>query len=231
MTKTNQSNPALDRLPEAHRRLVQSLSKDNRAPKPGAGPLQQWLIWMGFALLAVVLTLSLIGPQFELAEKLADLASGGFLLLAFALSSLAAWMGIRSSLPDHQPQLWPRVLVGGLVLFLFSMPFLYFGKDSLAQVWALNAADGWFCARTVVLVAFPSWVVLGWMASRNASFRPGWTGAWLGVSAFLLGSGTIQLHCSHWETCHMLVDHLLPMLVLIFLPIWAGSYWFSRWNK
>jgi hypothetical protein len=29
----------------------------------------------------------------------------------------------------------------------------------------------------------------------------------------------------------MLVDHLLPMLVLIFLPIWIGGYWFARWRK
>jgi hypothetical protein len=118
-----------------------------------------------------------------------------------------------------------------LVLFLFSMPFLFFGEDSLSRVWVQNNEDGWFCFRTVVLVAIPSWILLGWMASRNASFHPGWTGAWLGASALLLGAGTIQLHCARWETCHMLVDHLLPLLVFIFIPIWIGSYWFSRWKK
>jgi hypothetical protein len=39
------------------------------------------------------------------------------------------------------------------------------------------------------------------------------------------------MHCARWQTCHMVVDHLLPMLVLIFIPIWLGSYWFSKWQK
>ncbi|HEY5038546.1 MAG TPA: NrsF family protein, partial [bacterium] len=184
-----------------------------------------------FSLLVVGVALSLIGPQFEIMEKLTDFSSGGFLLLAFALSAFTAWMGIASSKPDHWPSLAPRVFAATFILFLFSMPFLFFNKDNLLQVWTHNMADGWFCVRIVLLVAFPSWMMLGWMASRNASFHPGWTGAWLGVSVFLLGAGTIQLHCAHWETCHMLVDHLLPLLVLIFLPIWIGGYWFSRWKK
>jgi len=221
----------LQTMSETHRRLVEKLASEAKAVKPMPGVFQQWLVWLTFALLAAGVALSLIGPQFEWMEKLTDPSSAGFLFLAFALSAFTAWMGIASSMPDHQPRSGPRVFAGVLVLFLFSMPFLFFGRDTLSQVFALNAADGWFCARTVVLVALPSWVVLGWMASRNASFHPGWTGAWLGASAFLLGTGTIQLHCAHWETCHMLVDHLLPMLVLIFLPIWIGAYWFSRWSK
>jgi hypothetical protein len=140
-------------------------------------------------------------------------------------------MGIATSKPDYNPRPLPRLLAIGLILFLISMPILFFDRDSLSRVWSQNMADGWFCVRTVVLVALPSWIMLGWMASSNASFYPGWTGAWLGASAFLLGAGTIQLHCARWETCHMLVDHLLPMLVLIFIPIWVGSYWFSRWRK
>jgi hypothetical protein len=218
-------------LPESHRRLVEKLVADNKPTKPVPSVLQQWMIWLGFALLVVAFSLYLIGPQFEIMERLTEPSSGGFLLLAFVLSALAAWVGIASSMPDHRSHPAPRVITAFFVLFLFSMPILFFDRDTFSQVWANNMEDGWFCVRTVVLVAFPSWVILGWMASRNASFHPGWTGAWLGVSAFLLGTGTIQLHCAHWETCHMLVDHLLPMLVLIFLPIWIGGYWFSRWRK
>jgi hypothetical protein len=224
-------NSILSGLPESQRRLVEKLVAETRPTKPVPSVAQQWLIWLGFSLVVVAISLYLIEPQFEIVERLTDFSSGGFLLLAFTLSAFTAWMGIVSSLPDHRPRPAPRVLAAALIFVLFSMPFLFFDKDSLSQVWANNMADGWFCVRTVVLVAFPSWVMLGWMVSRNASFHPGWTGAWLGVSAFLLGTGTIQLHCAHWETCHMLVDHLLPMLVLIFLPIWIGGYWFSRWLK
>ncbi len=219
------------KLSELQKRVVRELVDGNRPVKPVPPVLVQWLAWLGFALAVVAVSLSLIGPQFELAERLSDPASGGFLLLAFALSAFAAWRGIASSMPDDRPHWAPRVVAGALLLFLFSMPFLFFPKDTLAQVWALNTEDGWFCARTVALVALPSWILLGWMVSRNACFHPGLTGAWLGASSFLLGTGTIQLHCAHWETCHMLVDHLMPMLVLIFAPIWIGSYWFSRWRK
>ena len=231
MSEPSQTKSVFNRMPEAHRRLVERLVADARPVKPVPSVLQQWLVWLGFALLVVGATLSLIGPQFEIMEKLTDPSSGGFLLLAFALSALMAWMGIASSMPDHNPRLATKLFTAVLLLFLFSMPFLFFSGDSLSQVWAHNIADGWFCARTVLLVAFPSWVMLGWMVSRNASFHPGWTGAWLGASAFLLGAGTIQLHCANWQTCHMLVDHLMPLLALNFIPIWIGSYWFSRWKR
>jgi hypothetical protein len=231
MNEPIQTKINLSDLPEFQRRLVEKLASEARPVKPAPSVTQQWLVWLGFSLLVVGVSLYLIGPQFEIEERLTEISSGGFLLLAFTLSAFCAWMGIASSKPDYIPRLAPRLFAGAWGLFLFSMPFLFFDKDNLSQVWAVNMEDGWFCARTVLLVALPSWVMLGWLASRNASFHPGWTGAWLGASAFLLGTGTIQLHCAHWETCHMLVDHLFPMLALIFLPIWIGSHWFSRWKK
>lgn len=231
MATSIHSKTTLTGLPQAHSRLVAKLVSEAKPLKHAPSRLAQWLIWLGFALVMVTVTLSLIGPQFEIAERLTDLSSGGFLALCFTLSAFCAWMGISSSKPDHTPRLVPRLLALGFVLFLLTMPFLFFERDSLSQLWLENMADGWFCAKTVVWVALPSWVMLGWIASRNASFYPGWTGAWLGLAAFLLGAGTIQLHCAHWETCHMLVDHLLPMLALIFLPIGVGSWWFSRWRK
>jgi hypothetical protein len=231
MTDPIQPKTMLDNLTETHRRLVEKLVSETLPRKASPSIAQQWLVWLGFALAVVAATLSFIGPQFEIVEKLTDPASGGFLLLAFSLSAFCAWMGIASSKPDYTRRAVLPLLAAGLVLFLFCMPFFFFDRDSLARVWLQNMADGWFCARTVIWVAIPSWIMLGWLASRNASFYPGWTGAWLGASAFLLGAGTIQLHCAHWETCHILVDHLLPMVAFIFIPIWIGSYWFSLWRK
>jgi hypothetical protein len=121
--------------------------------------------------------------------------------------------------------------MGSFLFFLFTIPFLFFARDSLKAVLDHDMASGWFCFRTVILIALPSWALLGWRASRNASFSPGWTGAWLGISAFLLGTGIVQAHCSHWECCHVLVNHLFPLAAFIFLPIWIGSHWFSRWNR
>ncbi len=231
MSESVQSKLIKNSLPESRRRLVEKLVAEFKPTQPAPTVLGQWLAWLGFSLLAVAVSLYLIGPQFEILERLTDFSSGGFLLLTFLLAAFTAWTGIASSMPEYRPHAAPRIVVAVLLIFLFSMPFLFFDKDPLAQVLARDMGDEWFCARTVVWVALPTWFILGWMASRNASFHPRWTGAWLGISAFLLGAGTIQLHCSRWETCHMLVDHLLPMLLLIFLPIWIGGYWFARWKK
>jgi hypothetical protein len=134
-------------------------------------------------------------------------------------------------MPGNEPGKFSKSLAFLILAALFTMPFLFFGKDDLASVFSHDMATGWFCFRTVFLVAVPSWALLGWIVSRNASFRPGWTGFWLGVSAFLLGTGIIQSHCTNWDCCHMLVNHLMPLWVFIALPIWIGSHWFARWEK
>lgn len=221
----------LNKLNGVQRKTAEMLLKDTKPYKPVHSVLAQWLIWMGFAVLIVLVTLALIKPQAQLMEKLELLPNAAFMLLVFVGSALAAWAGISSSMPGREPGLAERSLLGGLILVLFVFPFLFFAPDTLAQVWAHSIESGWFCSRTVVLVALPSWLLLGWLASRNASFSPAWTGAWLGISAFLLGTGTIQLHCDHWESNHMFVDHLLPMVLFIVLPIWVGSFWFARWKK
>ncbi|HVZ81026.1 MAG TPA: NrsF family protein [bacterium] len=229
MTRPSSHNQAS--LSQAQRLLVEKLVAGNRPRRPVPSLWVQWLVWLVFAAGVSAFVLSLIGPQFEIVDRLQEPASGGFLALAFLLSGVCAWMGIASSLPGREPGPIAKTVTLLLVLVLFALPFLFFGQDSLAEVWTTNWSDGWFCARTVVLVAIPSWVLLGFLASGNASFHPGWTGTWLGASSFLLGTGTIQMHCARWQTCHILVDHLLPMLALIFVPIWLGSYWFSRWRK
>ena len=221
-------NPSLT---QAQRKLVAQLVADHRPQKPVPSVTVQWLVWLVFAAGISAFSLSLIGPQFEIWDRLQEPASGGFLGLAFVLSALCARLGIASSMPGQESGRAPRTIALLLVMALFALPFLFFGRDSLSDVWTTNWSDGWFCARTVVLVALPSWILLGFLAARNASFHPGWTGTWLGASSFLLGTGTIQMHCARWQTCHVLVDHLLPMLVLIFVPIWVGSYWFARWRK
>src|ERR1700679_714126 len=96
---------------------------------------------------------------------------------------------------------------------------------------AHNSESRWVFCRTGVIVAISFSVMLASMVPRNASFHPGWTGAWLGISAFLLGTGTIQTHCTHWETTHILINHLLPMGLFIVIPIWLGSHWLARWKK
>ena len=231
MGKNASINHILGKLPPVQREAVENLLSAAKPFKPVPSALRQWLAWMVLASLGVAGAAVLLGPQAGLLQKFTQFPSGAFLALVFLGSALAAWLGIASSMPAGEPGWFPKVLMGLILLSLFTMPFVFFASDDLRAVLDHDQTTGWFCFRTVLFVAAPSWALLGWIASRNASFHPGWTGAWLGIAAFLLGTGTIQTHCSHWECCHMLVNHMLPLVLFLVLPIWIGSFWFSRWNK
>lgn len=218
-------------LPPGQRRAVEDLLRQTRPYRSVPSPLAQWAAWLGLAVLVAGLSLVILHPQEKITEILLRFPSGPFLALCFLGSAVAAWMAIGSSMPGYEPGPVPKYLAFLTLAALFAMPLLFFQKDDLSSVLSHDMATGWFCFRTVFLVAVPAWALLGWMISRNASFRPGWTGFWLGASSFLLGTGTIQSHCSHWECCHMLLNHLMPLWVFIAFPIWLGAHWFSRWEK
>jgi hypothetical protein len=231
MKKKTSTKDYLNKLPDIQRRTAEKLLAESKPFKPVPSVLKQWLIWLGLAVLVAGLSLCIIKPQNDILEKLLQLPSGSFMLLLFIGSALAAWNGIASSMPGEEPGPASKGWMVGILIALIAIPLFFFTSDNLAGVLEHNAESGWFCFRTVVLVAIPSWVMLAWMVSRNASFHPGWTGAWLGISAFLLGTGTIQTHCTHWETTHILVNHLLPMALFIVIPIGIGAYWLARWKK
>jgi hypothetical protein len=154
-----------------------------------------------------------------------------FLVLAFLGASLAAWEAIVSSVPGRQTTRGHRYLSAAVVALLFLMPFLFFawGEGNLS-LWDY-CCSGLGCIEGCSLAGFVPWVVLGFILSRNASFNPLWTGAWSGVSAFLMGTFTIQLHCPAWDTGHMFAAHLLPVAAFTFLAAFLGAFWFSRWRK
>jgi hypothetical protein len=229
--KKNSSPDYLKKLPDIQRRTAEKLLAEAEPFKPVPSVLKQWVLWLGLAVTVAGVSLVILKPQDGFLGKLVQLPSGAFMILLLAGSALAAWNGIASSMPGEEPGPVSKGWMIGILAALVLIPVFFFTPDNLKGVLDHDNETGWFCFRTVVLVAIPSWVTLAWMVSRNASFHPGWTGAWLGISAFLLGTGTVQTHCTHWEWTHILVNHLLPMAVFIVLPIWIGSYWLSRWKK
>jgi hypothetical protein len=231
MKKQTSSQDYLRKLPEIQRRAAERLLAEAKPFKPVPSVLKQWLIWMGLSVLVAGISIAILKPQDGFLNRLLELPSGTFLILLFVGSALAAWNGIASSMPGEEPGPASKLWMTGILCALVVIPLFIFTQDNLKGVLDHNDESGWFCFRTVVLVAIPSWVMLAWMVSRNASFHPGWTGGWLGISAFLLGTGTIQTHCTHWESTHVLLNHLLPMLLFIVVPIGVGSYWLSRWKK
>lgn len=221
----------LKKMPDLQRRTAERLLAETRPVEPVGSVLRQWLLWLVLAGLGSGLAISILKPQEGLWGQLLALPNGSFLLLLFAGSALAAWNGIASSMPGEGPGKAAVTWMIAVLAALVAIPLFFFTPDHLREVLDHDTATGFFCFRTVVLVAIPSWVLLAWMVSRNAPVRPGLSGFWLGVSAFLLGTGTVQVHCTHWETGHVLVNHLLPLAVFIALPIWIGSYWLSKWER
>jgi len=153
-----------------------------------------------------------------------------FILIAFLGASLAAWEAIASSVPGRQTPAYYRWVALVVLVAIFSIPFLFFTHP--AQ-WDLFKAfeDGHGCAEGASFSGLIPWIAIGWMISHNASFRPLWTGLWSGVSAFLMGTIAIQVHCPNWNTDHVLMVHLLPAAAGTLLATVLGSFWFSVWKK
>jgi hypothetical protein len=221
----------LKKMPDLQRRTAEKLLAETKPLRPSPPVVKQWLLWLVLASMGSGLAVAILKPQEGLWQQLMVLPNGSFLILLFIGSALAAWNGIASSMPGEEPGKAAVTWMIAILVVLVAIPFFFFTPDHLKAVLEHDTATGFFCFRTVVLVAIPSWVILAWMVSRNASMRPGLSGLWLGISAFLLGTGTVQIHCTHWETTHVLVNHLLPLAVFIALPIWIGSFWLSLWER
>ncbi len=213
-----------------HEALVGRLLAEAEPVKRIKSPLSQWLLWLALSCFSVVLFLTAIHLQ-DMGAVFHNMPSLGFLLIAFLGSALSAWEAVSSSVPGRQTGSAYRLLSVTLLVALLFMPFLFFapGRGSFDLVSC--CASGWPCIQWGSVAGFFPWLTLGFLISRNASFRPFWTGAWAGLSAFLLGTFTIQLHCPSWETGHMFVAHLLPVALLTFPASFIGAFWFSRWKK
>ncbi len=221
----------LKNLSGIEKRTVEKLLSETRPYRPVPSVFNQWLAWLILAGVVAAVAVSILGAQADLIHRLFQLPFGIFLALLFFGSAFAAWNGIASSMPGEEPGTPAKAFMGILLIAIFAVPFFFFTPDQLKAVLEHDQSSGWFCFRTVVILAVPYWVMLAWTASRNASYHPGWTAAWLGISAFLLGTGTVQMHCTHWECTHVLVNHLLPMILFLVFPICIGSYWLSRWKN
>jgi hypothetical protein len=218
-------------LSQVHRTLVEGLLADARPVSPIHSAGSQWGLWLTASLLIMGLALALVQVQPGLSSTMSQMPSLTFVLLAFAGAALAAWEAIASSVPGRQTGRGYRVFSILVLLALFAMPVLFFTPNDHGFNPMETLREGWGCFTLVSLVGLPPWILLAWLVSRNAAFKPAWTGAWTGASAFLLGTTTVQLHCpeNHWG--HILMVHLMPVALFTLLASWAGLYLFSRWKR
>jgi hypothetical protein len=171
-----------------------------------------------------------MGVQNNLSQILQSMPPLAFILTAFAGASLAAWEAIASSVPGRQMGKCYHTLSVLVILALFCIPFIFFNHPAQLDL-VKSLQDGMGCAEGVSFSGLIPWIFIGWMLSRNASFRPIWTGLWSGVSAFLMGTITVQVHCPSWDMDHVLMAHILPAAVGTMLATLLGSFWFSSWKK
>jgi len=213
-----------------HHQLVEQVVRDAKPAGMLLRPATQWFLWLGASLLVMAFFWMRMGVQSTLSQVMSQMPPFLFIFSAFAGSGLAAWEAISSSVPGRQTGRGYRVLAVLVLIALVSIPFLFFTHTGPLQ-WGSALSDDTGCVEGVSFSGLIPWIFMGWMLSRNASFNPWWTGLWSGVSAFLMGTITIQIHCPNWEMNHVLMAHLLPAAVGTIVVGLLGSFWFSRWKK
>ncbi len=218
-------------MTQVHKSLVHQILSDTRPVAPIQSAWSQWGLWLTASVIMMGLALAVIKVQPGLESVMGQMPSLTFVLLAFTGAALAAWEAIASSVPGRQTGKIYQVTALLVLAGLFALPALFFSANSQAFNPIETLKQGWGCFTVVSLVGLPPWVLLAWIVSRNAAFKPAWTGAWTGASAFLLGTTTVQLHCPNNEWGHILMAHLLPVALFTVLASWVGLFWFSRWKK
>lgn len=225
------SQPKLKNMAQVHGNLVDRIVSDAPPVRPVSPVINQWLLWFALSLGVMGFFLMNFHLQDNAGKVFSQMPPLAFVLTAFIGAALAAWEAIASSVPGRQTGKAYRILAFLVLAVLVAFPFVFFypagEKFDLVEAF-MNGGE---CAQRVSLVGILPWALLGWMLSRNASFHAGWTGAWSGASAFLLGTVTVQLHCPSWDARHILAAHLLPVALITFLTTFVGSFWFSRWRK
>ncbi len=214
-----------------HGSMVDQLVSQNGPVKKIWPAWAQWMAWLALSAGCMALLLLKMGILNNFEELRHQMPPMAFLFTAFLGAALAAWEAISSSLPGRQMGRGYRFLEVLVLLALLLIPFLFFVKGGEGLDIVTACRNGWGCIQGASFAGILPWILLGFILSKNASFHPGWTGAWSGVSAFLLGAITIQIHCPNWETGHMVFAHLLPVAFFTFLTTFAGAYWFSRWRQ
>jgi hypothetical protein len=214
-------------LAQLHRDIVDRLVQE-------AGPVKcvpaaaQWFSWLVLSLGAMTAVVLLLHSGSEFWKELVNPGSFLFILLTLGGASLAAWGAILSSLPGRCCKTW-RFPMAVVLVCLGVVPFFFFPL-------ATSIVDGCVLSKVwdfylVFLVGFIPWSVMGFRLSRNAAFHPVITGAWSGLSAFLLATCTLYICCPCGSIGHMFISHLLPVVVGTLFCALAGAFWFSRWEK
>ncbi len=209
-----------------HHQLVEQVVADAKPAGMLLRPTAQWFLWLASSLFVMAFFWMRMGIQSNLSQVMSQMPPFLFIFSAFAGAGLAAWEAISSGVPGRQTGKVYRVLAVLVLIALVSIPFLFFAHSG-----PLVFTGDTGCVEGVSFTGLIPWIFMGWMLSRNASFNPWWTGLWSGVSAFLMGTITIQIHCPNWEMNHVLMGHLLPAVIGTMVVSLLGSVWFSRWKK
>lgn len=216
---------------QIHRNVVDEILSQHKPDNHIDSAWVQWFIWLAVSLMMIVGVVMMMGMQANAGQIFGRPSALGFMVIALVGAGLAAWEAIGSSIPSRTTSRTYKVCSGVCLGLLILMPFLFFYPWGESFDFIGSFKGGIDCVLHVSMLGVVPWMVLGWMLSRNASFHPGWTGAWSGTSSFLIGTLAVQLHCPIWDARHIFVAHLLPVALCVFITTFAGAYWFSRWAK
>ncbi len=204
--------------------LIHELAQDAKPVKRLLPHQVRFGIWLGFAVLFIVVGTQLLGIRPDLVDQLQNRSFLIQFILAAAAALISASSAFALSVPGAERRFWTR----------------------LAPMVVLTAWVGWMVYRMVSFVSDPAiWlsvirhysfeeigtglalasapgVLLFLMVRRAAPLRPQWAGGFALIAAGSMSSLGGQLTCDSPCPIHAVVLHLMPMLAVGLLGVGAG---------
>jgi len=189
--------------------LANNLTAVNKQSPPGIFALKYLLVMLVITALGVG-SLSLRSNINEQIRDLYFLLDGAF-NAALLLSGiyLTGWFSTAGRNFNHNLK---YVILGIFVAVLFFNAY----RLSLTTVYFKNFAIHSFdtrCFGLVMIISIFCMFIVGWATSKRIVFKPGLTGATIGLLSFSVGSFVLNMHCPLALDEHVTIYHtMLPMV-------------------
>lgn len=194
------SSPA---KPELVNRISAAIASDLHAIRPMAS----WKLLLA-ALIAVcgvvgVAGASVLGPYGL--HKMSTIQASIILSVLASVMVLAAYVSLAESIPGSRRILSPGTLVTVCCAALIAV-FVVLFRDYTVERFV---AQGIPCLRAGLLHAIPAALGVWWVLRRGFPVNPMASAFARGALAGLAGVLMLEIHCSNFETLHVIVWHIL----------------------
>jgi hypothetical protein len=211
--------------PDHHDALVERLVQETTPVRRLWSVRARFGVFATFGLIAIAIA-SLASPRPDLAVRFRDPTFMLGLGLLIVAANVAAFLALRSAVPDR----FPSRLESTVLMLLVSAAALATAiPGSPAQGNALAPTPEWACAlRTLVVAAVP-WSLLLIAIRRGAPVRVTTAAMYAGAAALLLATAILRTGCpqdgpAHWFPWHFAAVAMGALLSASLAPTWLQTW-------